>query len=148
MIKGTFKKIAIVIITVISIFTTAILFDSIVGYFSKSANIDGTPVITVSRYYWSDVQAEPNEVTTEYVDVKKGDVIFDDGYYKLTVKRISEDDVILSSSGGLIEKNPDGTINLNDEGPKNFTIASDNEMHIASQSMDGGVVLTISYHIG
>ncbi|MBQ7428890.1 MAG: hypothetical protein IJV29_04415 [Butyrivibrio sp.] len=71
MIKGTFKKIAIVIITVISIFTTAILFDSFVGYFSKSGNIDGTPVITVTRYYWSDVQAEPNEVTTEYVDVKK-----------------------------------------------------------------------------
>ncbi|SCX94903.1 hypothetical protein [Butyrivibrio sp. INlla14] len=119
----------------------------VIGYFNKSANIDGTPVVVLTYSYWSDIEATPNEYTNEFIDLKKGEVIYEYAHYKLTVKKISEDAVVLCSSGGLIEQNPDGTINLNDKGPKTFTIPVNSEMKIASQSMDGGVSLTISYRI-
>ncbi len=119
----------------------------VIGCLSQPANIDGTPVVVLTTSYWSDIETKPNEYTNEFTDIKKGDVIYEYAHYKLTVKRISEDAVILRSSGGLIEANPDGTINLNDNGPKTFTIPVNSEMKIASQSMDGGVSLTISYRI-
>lgn len=102
------------------------------------------PVLTATISYWSEMggdDAKPKDL----VGLTKGDVIFEGMGYKLTVKSISKDKIVLKSSGGIIEKEESGGINMNKLAPKKLVIKMGEEKHYATQSMDGGVNFTFSY---
>ena len=102
------------------------------------------PVLTATISYWSEMggdDAKPKDL----VGLTKGDVIFEGMGYKLTVKSISKDKIVLKSSGGIIEKEEGGGINMNKLAPKKLVIKMGEEKHYATQSMDGGVNFTFCY---
>ena len=85
------------------------------------------------------------DVTT-FDNISEGDIIFDKFSTFLKVKSVSEDKVVLSSGGILVEKNSDGTINLSAKAPDSFTIKSGESIKLATQTMDAGATVTITYN--
>ena len=111
-------------------------------------SIPENTVITVTHYEWYAMEGyEPKEITEVFESAAIEDIIYTDGNYELKIEKISSDKVVISSLGGLIEENEDGTINLNADAPYTFTIHNGEELKLASQSMDAGVNITIKFEI-
>ena len=107
---------------------------------------DETAVLVAAISEWNEFggdDAEPQEL----VRVKKGDVIFEKYSYKLVVKSVSSEKIIIGSAGGIVEKEKGGGINLNSKAPKTITINKGEEKCFATQSMDGGVNFVLRYEI-
>ena len=111
-------------------------------------SIPENTVITVTHHEWCAMEGyEPKEITEVFENAGIEDIIYTDGNYELKIEKISSDKVVISSSGGLIEKNENGTINLNADAPYTFTIHNGEELKLASQTMDAGVIITIKFGI-
>ena len=80
-----------------------------------------------------------------YNPLEAGDVVFDDGYYRVAVESVSEDVIVLDVDGCLIEPNSDGTINLRADSVDEIEIAVGESVELVSQTMDAGIRLIISY---
>lgn len=107
---------------------------------------DETAVLVATISEWNEFggdDAEPQEL----VGVKKGDVIFEKYSYKLVVKSVSSEKIVISSAGGIVEKEKGGGINLNSKAPKSIAINKGEEKCFATQSMDGGVNFVFRYEI-
>ncbi len=107
---------------------------------------DETAVLVATISEWNEFggdDAEPQEL----VRVKKGDVIFEKYNYKLVVKSVSSEKIVIGSAGGIVEKEKGGGINLQSKAPKNITINKGEEKYFATQSMDGGVNFVFRYEI-
>ncbi len=92
------------------------------------------------------VQADKSEPTeTYYTDLNVGDELYSGFHSVVTVKSVDEEKIVLSLDGCLIEPNPNGTINLRAEPLKEITLEKGEDIILASQTMDAGVTLTISY---
>lgn len=107
---------------------------------------DETAVLVATISEWNEFggdDAEPQEL----VRVKKGDVIFEKYNYKLVVKSVSSEKIVIGSTGGIVEKEKGGGINLNSKAPKTITINKGEEKCFATQSMDGGVNFVFRYEI-
>lgn len=79
-------------------------------------------------------------------NLSEGDIIFDKFSTFLKVKSVSEDKVVLSSGGILVEKNSDGTVNLSAKAPDSFTIKSGESIELTTQTMDAGATVVITYN--
>ena len=84
------------------------------------------------------------DVTT-FDNINEGDILFDKFSTFLKVKSVSEDSIVLSSGGILVEKNSDGTVNLSAKAPDSFTIKSGESIELATQTMDAGATVVITY---
>ncbi len=107
---------------------------------------DETAVLVATISEWNEFggdDAEPQEL----VRVKKGDVIFEKNSYKLVVKSVSSEKIVIGSAGGIVEKEKGGGINLQSKAPKTITINKGEEKCFATQSMDGGVNFVFRYEI-
>lgn len=107
---------------------------------------DETAVLVATISEWNEFggdDAEPQEL----VRVKKGDVIFEKYSYKLVVKSVSSEKIVIGSAGGIVEKEKGGGINLQSKAPKKITINKGEEKYFATQSMDGGVNFVLRYEI-
>lgn len=103
-------------------------------------------VLTATIENWNEFggdDAEPQELE----GLKKGDVIYDGMGFKLTVKTISEDEIVLKSTGGIIETEKGGGIDLNSTAPRNLVIGNGEEKYYATQTMDAGVTFTFHYEV-
>lgn len=85
------------------------------------------------------------DVTT-FDNINEGDLLFGKFSTFLKVKSVSEDKVVLSSGGILVEKNSDGTVNLSAKAPDSFTIKSGESIELATQTMDAGATVVITYN--
>lgn len=113
---------------------------------SGSLAANEVPVLTATISTWSEMGGSDSEPDV-LEGVKKGDVICDLWGFTLTVKKVTADEIVLSSSGGIIEDNEDGTINLNAKAPDKLVIKKGEEKHYSTQSMDGGINFTFSYDV-
>ena len=113
---------------------------------SKKEEETWNGVLTATIENWNEFggdDAEPQELE----GLKKGDVIYDGMGYKLTVKKITEDEIVLKSTGGIIETEKGGGINLNKIAPSKLVIENGEEKYFATQSMDAGVSFTFHYEV-
>ena len=94
----------------------------------------------------TEVSIAPNTDVTNFNNVREGDLLFDKFSTFLKVKSVSEDKVVLSSGGILVEKNSDGTVNLSAKAPDSFTIKSGESLELATQTMDAGATVVITYN--
>ena len=107
---------------------------------------DETAVLVATISEWNEFGGDDAELQ-ELVGVKKGDVIFEKYSYKLVVKSVSSEKIVISSAGGIVEKEKGGGINLNSKAPKSIAINKGEEKCFATQSMDGGVNFVFRYEI-
>lgn len=111
-----------------------------------SLKANETAVLTATISGWNEMGGEGDE-TQELVGVKEGDVIFEHNEFKLTVKSVSSEKIVLASAGDIVETEKGGGINLNIKAPKTLTIKKGEEKYYATQTMDAGVSFTFSYDV-
>lgn len=75
----------------------------------KRGPVDKT--LSVQEIKWYETGSS-TEDPVEFNPLEAGDVVFDDGYYRIEVESVSEDMIVLDVDGCLVEPNSDGTINL------------------------------------
>ena len=80
-----------------------------------------------------------------YNPLEAGDVVYDDGYYRIEIESVNEAVIVLDVDGCLVEPNSDGTINLRAESVDEIEIAAGESIELVSQTMDSGINLIISY---
>ena len=80
-----------------------------------------------------------------FTPLKKGDVVYESLHAIITVKSVNEERIVLKVDGGMVEPNPDGTIDLNKEPIGTVTLSSGQSIELDSQSMSAGVNVTISF---
>lgn len=131
---------------VLCMITMLFMFTS-VGCSKKDSNEETwSGVLTATIKNWNEFggdDAQPQELE----GLKKGDVIYEGMEYKLTVDKITEDEIVLKSSGGIIETEKGGGINLNKKAPNKLVIGNGEEKYYATQSMDAGVKFTFQYEV-
>ncbi len=134
------RKVLAIVLSSMMIFTC--------GCQNTESSADSNSTLSVTTLNWGST-VEYNEAqepeTITYDNLQKGDVVYDGSYGTLTVKSASSSKVVLKSSGGLIEQNEDGTINMMEDAPKSITVNAGEEIILASQTMDSGVTITLEY---
>ena len=83
--------------------------------------------------------------TSEFTDIKSGDIIYEGFGTTISVKKVSSDHISFITGGGLIEPNEDGTVNLGDPSVRKFTMNAGEEFTLHTQTMDAGDRITIRY---
>ena len=86
------------------------------------------------------------ESTVTFSEPKSGDEIYNGFESVITVKSVSEDKIVLSIDGCLVEPNEDGSINMNKKPLEIATLNKGQSIELKSQTMDAGVKLTINYN--
>ena len=92
-----------------------------------------------------DTEGSGSEDTVEYTDVQPGEVVFDSYGSTITVKKVYDDRIVMTSNGGLIEPNADGTINLGGASVKKIDLHLGDEITLSTQTMDGGAKAILRY---
>ena len=100
--------------------------------------------LTVTASEWWELGGEDLDPVV-FSPVKKGDEVYNGYSSVITVKSVSEDKIVLAIDGGLVEPNEDGSINLNREPLKKLTLEPGQSVELASQTMDAGVHIMISF---
>ena len=109
---------------------------------TQAGPVDKTLSVQEIKWY------ETGSTTEDPVDfnpLEAGDVVFDDGYYRVAIESVSEDMIVLDVDGCLVEPNSDGTINLRADSVDEIEIDAGESVTLASQTMDAGIRLIISY---
>ena len=86
-----------------------------------------------------------DESVDMYESIDVGEVVYS-GISELVVKKITDNEIVFTSDGGLIEPNENGSINLNATPPKTFTVKAGEEKVLVTQTTDGSDKITISYN--
>jgi len=105
---------------------------------------DGSPKLTVQVRNWHEKGGETKDPEI-YKNPSAGEVIYEGFSSTVTVKSVKKDKINLTLDGCLIEPNEDGSINMRAEPLKKLTIAKGESVTLKSQTMDGGVTLTIQF---
>ena len=108
----------------------------------KRGPVDKT--LSVQEIKWYETGSS-TEDPVEFNPLEAGDVVFDDGYYRIEVESVSEDMIVLDVDGCLVEPNSDGTINLRADSVDEIEIDTGSYVTLVSQTMDAGIDLIISY---
>ena len=108
----------------------------------KTGPVDKTLSVQETRWYETGSTEEDPVI---YNPLEEGDVVFDDGYYRVEIESVSEDLIVLSIDGCLVEANDDGTINLRADSLEKIELAAGESITLVSQTMDAGTYLLISY---
>ena len=80
----------------------------------------------------------------EYHDVEVGQKVYG-GYGEVSVQSADSQHIVLKIDGNWIEPKEDGSISLLDKGLKSIDVPIGESVKIATQTMDAGATLTISY---
>ena len=100
--------------------------------------------LTVQEIQWNEMGSSTEDPVV-FTPLKSGDVVYDQRDYKLVVKSVSKDKIVLSGDGYLVETNEDGTIDLRKDPIKEIKIEAGQSVELASQTMDAGIHLIITY---
>ncbi len=100
--------------------------------------------LTVKVHEWSDGGSNPDNTVT-YTEIRAKEELYSGYASKVTVKKVSEDKIVLSLDGCLVEPNENGTIDMRKNPLKKITVKSGQTIELVSQTMDAGVRLEISY---
>ena len=100
--------------------------------------------LSVQEIKWYETGSS-TEDPVEFNPLEAGDVVFDDGYYRIEVESVSEDVIVFDVDGCLVEPNSDGTINLRADSVDEIEIDAGSSVTLVSQTMDAGIDLIISY---
>ena len=100
--------------------------------------------LSVQEIKWYETGSS-TEDPVEFNPLEAGDVVFDDGYYRIEVESVSEDVIVLDVDGCLVEANSDGTINLRAESVDEIEIDAGSSVTLVSQTMDAGIDLIILF---
>ena len=109
---------------------------------TKAGPVDKT--LSVQETKWYETGSTVNDPVV-YNPLEAGDVVYDDGYYRIEIESVNEDVIVLDVDGCLVEPNSDGTINLRAESVDEIEIAAGESIELVSQTMDSGINLIISY---
>ena len=111
-------------------------------------SVDNTPastaILTVDITHGAD-GAKTVKKSSEFTDIKNGDIIYEGFGTTITVKKVSADHISFITGGGLIEPNEDGTLNLGDPSVRKFTMNPGEELTLHTRTMDAGDRITIRY---
>ena len=100
--------------------------------------------LTVQETQWSE-QGSNKEEPVVFTPLKTGDIIYDKRDNKIVVKSVSNSKIVLGIDGYLVEPNEDGTIDLRKDPIKEIKIEAGQSVELASQTMDAGIHLIITY---
>ena len=109
---------------------------------TQAGPVDKT--LSVQEIKWYETGSS-TEDPVEFNPLEAGDVVYDDGYYRIEIESVNEDVIVLDVDGCLVEPNSDGTINLRAESVDEIEIAVGESIELVSQTMDSGINLIISY---
>ncbi len=104
--------------------------------------VDAT--LSVQEIVWHEQGSNTHDPVI-YNPLEAGDVVFDDRDGTIEIESVTEDLIVLSVDGCLIEKNSDGTINLRADPIEEIELEPGESIELASQTMDAGITLIISY---
>ena len=105
-------------------------------------NVSGS--LTVEDIAWNQSGDETSNIMT-YDDIKTGDEVYSGTDAVITVKSVSEDRIVLSVDGYMVEPNENGTINLRKDPLRKITLKSGETIEVVSQTMDAGTTLNLKY---
>lgn len=109
---------------------------------NKNVDSKSRGEVKVTEVEWND-QGVGNEETFS-IDVQKGDVLSDSSFGTLTVKKVTDDYVLISVSEGFVEKEGKG-INMNADDLTKIKLKKGESITIASKTFDAGITITIEY---
>ena len=109
---------------------------------TQAGPVDKT--LSVQETKWYETGSTVNDPVI-YNPLEAGDVVYDDGYYRIEIESVNGDVIVLDVDGCLVEPNSDGTINLRAESVDEIEIAAGESIELVSQTMDSGINLIISY---
>ena len=96
---------------------------------TQAGPVDKT--LSVQETKWYETGSTVNDPVI-YNPLEAGDVVYDDGYYRIEIESVNEDVIVLDVDGCLVEPNSD-------------EIAAGESIELVSQTMDAGIDLIISY---
>ena len=109
----------------------------------RSLSATGKKLI-VETSYWSD-QGSSKDDPLIITDPRAGMEVHKSGHGRIKIRSVHENDIVLGLSGGFVEPNENGTINLNKMSVYKLAIKSGESVSVISKSMSGGVSLKFSY---
>lgn len=109
---------------------------------NESSDSDASGEILVTESKWNDQGSSEEE--KNFDDVKKGDVLSESNFGTLTVKKITDDYVVISLTEGFVEMTGKG-INMNADDLTRIKLKKGESITIASKSYDAGITITIQY---
>ena len=109
---------------------------------NKNVDSKSRGEVKVTEVEWND-QGVGNEETFS-IDVQKGDVLSDSSFGTLTVKKVTDDYVLISVSEGFVEKEGKG-INMNADDLTKIKLKKGESITIESKTFDAGITITIEY---
>ncbi len=95
-------------------------------------------ILIVETRIYGDTEGSTTETVAKYTSLAPGDVLFDHFGSDITVKKVSPDHIVLTSGGGMVEPNKDGTINLSARSVKKIELEVGEEITLVTQTMDAG----------
>ncbi len=106
------------------------------------SSVDTT--LTVQEITWSSTGSSTDDQVV-YNPLESGDVVYDDRDYVIEVDTVTEDSIVLTIDGPLVEQNSDGTIDLMAEPLEEIELEAGESISLVSQTMDAGIRLEITY---
>ena len=100
--------------------------------------------LSVQETDWSELGATKYDPKV-FTPLQRGDLVYDFHDTKITVKSVTDDNIVLKIDGYMVEKNPDGTVNLNADPLKKIELTKAQSVKLASMTMSSGFNLEISY---
>ena len=95
-------------------------------------------ILIVETRTYGDTEGSTKETVAKYTSLQPGDVLFDHFGSDITVKKVSPDRIVLTSGGGLVEPNKDGSINLSARSVKKIELEVGEDITLVTQTMDAG----------
>ncbi|MCR5511365.1 MAG: hypothetical protein K6F54_10505 [Lachnospiraceae bacterium] len=116
---------------------------SVIGCGSGSGSGSGSEeslrgILIVETRIYGDTEGSTTETVAKYTSLAPDDVLFDHFGSDITVKKVSPDHIVLTSGGGMVEPNKDGTINLSARSVKKIELEVGEEITLVTQTMDAG----------
>ena len=119
----------------------------------KEANTQADPeetagpvdtTLTVQEITWSEMGSNTNDPVV-FNPLESGDVVYNEREYEIEVESVTEDSIVLSVEGPLVESNSDGTVNLRADSIEEIELDAGESITLVSQTMDAGIRLEITY---
>ena len=125
-------------VIILILFTVVIVCSNHITQASEKVSLSVTEKVWK---YESQKNANKRKPKTQVIkNIKPDEIIYGKYGAKLTIKSVSDNEIILNSNGGLTTGN-----NLLDEAPDQFILKKGSELVLNTRTLDTGSTITIKY---
>lgn len=110
-----------------------------------STEEDSQSAVVVTEIIWGESGSGPEEKRSFEV-IKVGDIISDTIFGTIKVVEVTKEELVLGFEGGFAKYKDTGSISLLDDPLTEFRLGRGDTVKLGSQTMDAGVIVTVTFN--